>query len=102
MVQDRTKPLAELLADGPLGELASQARRRRALTERVRAELPAELATHLVSAATNDSGELVLNMASAAWAARARYALQTLGDQLIRIKVSPAGGRPGVHKNRDA
>jgi len=102
MVQDRTRPLAELLAGGPLGELARQARSRRALTDRVRAELPAELAAHLVSAATNDAGEIVLSMASAAWAARARYALQVLGDQPIRIKVSPCGGRDRAQDNREA
>ena len=95
MTQDRTRALAELLSGGALGELAREAERRRGLTDRVRAELPEDLAAHLVSAATNAAGELVLSMTSAAWAARARYALPTLGSQPIRVKVSPprAGSR---------
>ena len=42
-------------------------------TVRVRKLLPAEEAAHLVSAATNEAGELVLVMDTPSWAARVRY-----------------------------
>ena len=66
------RSLADCLADGPLGALAREAERRRLATEDIRKLLPADEATHLVSAATNDRGELVLVMDSPSWAARVR------------------------------
>ena len=47
-------------------------------TAAIRRLLPAEEAAHLVSAATNDVGELVLVMDTPAWAARVRYCLGAL------------------------
>ena len=40
--------------------------------------LPADEAAHVVSAATNEAGELVLVMDTPSWAARVRYCLRAL------------------------
>jgi hypothetical protein len=58
----------------------------------MRALLPAEEAAHVVSAATNDAGELVLVMDTPSWAARVRYCLSTLPSAAVKIKVVPRGG----------
>jgi len=58
----------------------------------IRKLLPAEEAAHLVSAATNDAGELVIVMDSPSWAARVRYAVENLPNARVRIKVVPRGG----------
>jgi hypothetical protein len=84
--------LAELLTSGPLASLTREAERRRLETVEIRKLLPPDEATHLVSATTNDAGELVLVMDSPSWAARIRYCLGTLPTQNVRIKVVPRGG----------
>jgi hypothetical protein len=61
-------------------------------TVEIRKLLPADEADHLVSAATNDFGELVLVMDSPSWAARVRYCLGPLPNPKVRIKVLPRGG----------
>jgi hypothetical protein len=87
------RSLAELLKSGPLAALGREAERRRQSTARVRALLPAEEAGHLVSAATNEAGELVLVMDSPSWAARVRYCAAALphGERVI-VRVLPRGG----------
>jgi hypothetical protein len=87
MPADAPRRLADLLAAGRLADLAREAGRRRDLTERVRALLPAEEAAHLINAGRNAAGELVLTMDSGAWAARARYL--DLGGGTVRVKVQP-------------
>jgi hypothetical protein len=84
--------LADWLTEGSLGALAREAERRRSATNEIRSRLPAEEAAHLVSAATNDAGELVIVMDSPSWAARVRYALENLPNPRVRIKVVPPGG----------
>jgi len=86
------RSLADCLADGPLGALAREAERRRFATEDIRKLLPADEATHLVSAATDSDGELVLVMDSPSWAARVRYSIEKLPSPRVRIKVVPRGG----------
>ena len=86
------RTLADCLADGPLGALAREADRRRLATEEIRRLLPADEATHLVSAATDSDGELVLVMDSPSWAARVRYSIERLPNARVRIKVVPRGG----------
>jgi hypothetical protein len=88
------KRLAELLGSGKLGDLAREVERRRGLTGRIRAMLPPEEAAHLVSAAESETGELVVVMDSAAWAARVRYRAAELGVRRLRVKVAPGGERP--------
>jgi hypothetical protein len=61
-------------------------------TEDLRKLLPAEEAAHLVSAATNDEGELVVVMDSPSWAARVRYSVDRLPNARVRIRVVPRGG----------
>lgn len=89
---DDPKPLSELLRQGSLAALAREAERRRMETASVRRLLPPEEAAHLVNAATNDAGELVLVMDSPAWAARVRYCVGALPSKKIKIGVLPRGG----------
>ena len=84
--------LSELLRRGSLAELKREAERRRKETAAIRRLLPADEAAHLVNAATNDAGELVLLMDTPAWAARVRYCLAALPNKTIRIGVQPRGG----------
>jgi hypothetical protein len=61
-------------------------------TAKVRSLLPAEEAAHLVSASTNESGELVLVMDTPSWAARVRYCVGALPSAAVKIRVLPRGG----------
>ena len=85
------RSLADLLADGPLGAVAAEARRRRDLTHEIRALLPADMAAHLVTAGTSPTGELVLTMDASVWAARMRYHADQFGGQRVKVKVQPQG-----------
>jgi hypothetical protein len=91
MGNDATR-LSELLRRGSLGELAREAERRRMETVEIRRLLPPDEAAHLVHAATNAAGELVLVMDTPAWAARVRYCIGALPSQKVRISVLPRGG----------
>jgi hypothetical protein len=86
------KPLSELLTTGSLAGLTRESERRRSETAAIRKRLPADEATHLLSAATNEFGELVLVMDSPSWAARVRYCVADLPNAKVRIKVVPRGG----------
>ena len=87
------KSLADLLGGGHLAALGAEARRRRDLTEQVRAMLPPEAAGHLVSASIAAAGELVLTMDASAWAARVRYLAEEIGGgRRVRVKVRPRDG----------
>lgn len=86
---DEPKHLSELLATGSIRKLQREAERRRTETVAIRALLPAEEGSHLVSAATNELGELVLVMDTPSWAARMRFCLGSLPTQRVKIKVSP-------------
>lgn len=88
---DETRHLSELLNASPLKRVLREAERRRKETARVRGLLPAEEAAHLVSAATNEAGELVLVMDTPSWAARVRYCLSALPSVKARIRVLPRG-----------
>jgi hypothetical protein len=92
MSNDEPRSLAEHLANGPLGALAREADRRRLATEEIRKLLPADEAAHLVSAASNADGEIVVVMDSPSWAARVRYSIERLPSTRVRIKVVPRGG----------
>jgi hypothetical protein len=89
---DEPRHLSELLKQGSLSQLMREAERRRTETVNIRRLLPAEEGSHLVSAATNELGELVLVMDSPSWAARIRYCVGVLPTARIRIKVLPRGG----------
>ena len=88
------KSLTDLLHCGALGELTAEAQRRRGLTQRIRALLPADEAAHLVSASTDSEGELVLVMDASVWAARVRYYAKRLGRDRIAVKVVPRSDQP--------
>lgn len=83
--------LGDWLSEGSLGALAREAERRRSATAEIRSLLPDDEAAHLVSAATNEAGELVIVMDSPSWAARVRYALEKLPNPRVRIMVVPRG-----------
>lgn len=90
---DEPRHLSELLSrDGPLQRLLREAECRRMETARIRALLPAEESAHLVSATTEQSGELLLVMDSPAWAARVRYCVPSLPHGRIKIRVVPRSG----------
>jgi hypothetical protein len=89
---DEPHHLSELLGHGPVARLLREAKRRRMETARVRKLLPAEEAAHLVSASTNEAGELVLVMDTPAWAARVRYCVSALPSADVKIRVLPRGG----------
>ena len=86
------RPLAELLDSGSLADLVREAERRRLATVEIKKLLPPDEATHLVSASTNASGELVLVMDSPSWAARLRYCVAALPTDKVKIRVIPRGG----------
>lgn len=89
---DSPRKLADILSTGALGRLGSEARERRAKTERIRAQLPPDEAEHLLSATTGEAGELILVMDSALWAARVRYRAAELGVERLRVRVLPQPG----------
>jgi hypothetical protein len=89
---DEPRHLSELLNEGPLKRVLREAERRKTETARVRGLLPAEEAAHVVSAATNDAGELVLVMDTPGWAARVRFCLRELPASEVRIRVLPRSG----------
>jgi hypothetical protein len=75
-----------------LADLVREAKRRRLATAEIRRLLPPDEATHLVSASTNEAGELVLVMDSPSWAARLRYCVAVLPTDRVKIRVIPRGG----------
>jgi hypothetical protein len=89
---DEPRKLAEILGTGPLSALTREAVRRRTATAAIRRLLPAAEASHLVSASTNEAGELVLVMDTPSWAARVRYCVDALPSDQVRIRVLPRGG----------
>ena len=91
-MSDSPRHLSELLTEGPLKRVLREAERRLMETARVRKLLPREEATHLVSAVTGETGELVLVMDTPAWAARVRYCVSSLGVADVKIRVLPRGG----------
>jgi hypothetical protein len=88
---DEPRRLSELLKGGSLSRLLREAERRRLETDRIRALLPAEERAHVVSATTDEAGDLVLVMDSPAWAARVRYCVRTLANARVKIRVLPPG-----------
>jgi hypothetical protein len=89
---DEPRHLSELLRQGSLSKLMREAERRRTETATIRQLLPAEEGAHVVSAATNEAGELVIVMDTPSWAARVRYCVGLLPNARVRIKVLPRGG----------
>jgi hypothetical protein len=91
-VADEPRHLSELLGQGSVARLRREAERRRMETARIRGLLPAEEGAHLVSAATNEAGELILVMDAPSWAARVRYCVAALPHAEVKIRVLPRGG----------
>ena len=92
----KPKTIKELLESGGprLTALNTQAAARGQALEHVRTALPAPLSDAVVSAGVVD-GQLTVGVASAAWAARLRYATETLslrvgtslGIKITRVKI---------------
>jgi hypothetical protein len=83
------RSLGELLRSGDIGRLATEAAERGRFLSEIRALLPPDEASHLVTASTDDAGALVLGMDTAAWAARVRYRAHELGWKSVRVRVVP-------------
>jgi hypothetical protein len=88
-----------LRGSAQLKRLRGAADERRRLTERIRALLPANEASHLVAARLSPAGELILVLDSPAWAARLRYAQEHLRTSLeplkinrVRVRAQPPSG----------
>jgi hypothetical protein len=92
---DEPRHLSELLTQGSLAKVLREAERRRKETARIRGLLPAEESAHLVSACSNEAGELVLVMDTPSWAARVRYCAGALPYSAVKIRVLPRGGQSG-------
>jgi hypothetical protein len=88
---DEPRHLSELLNAGPVARILRESERRRLETARVRRLLPPDEAAHVVSAATNEAGELVLVMDTPGWAARVRYCLRALPGSEVKVRVVPRG-----------
>jgi hypothetical protein len=84
--------LSELLGAGSIARIRHEADRRRMETDHVRGLLPPDEGAHLVSASTNEAGELVLVMDTPSWAARVRYCVGALPSTPVKIRVLPRGG----------
>ena len=91
-MSDAPRRLSEFLNAGPLSRVLRESERRRLETARIRKLLPAEESTHVVSAATNEAGELVLVMDTPSWAARVRFCLRALPGAEVKIRVLPRSG----------
>jgi hypothetical protein len=89
---DEPRHLSELLVQGSLSRILREADRRRMETARIRSLLPTEESAHVVSASTNEAGELVLVMDTPSWAARVRYCVSSLPNATVKIRVLPRGG----------
>ena len=89
---DEPRRLADCLRRGRLTELLRESDRRRTATAAILKQLPAEESAHVVSAAPNSDGVLVIVMDSPSWAARVRYCLDALPYERVKIKVLPRGG----------
>ena len=89
---DAPRHLSELLNAGPLARVLRESERRRLETARIRKLLPAEEAAHVVSATTNEAGEVVLVMDTPSWAARVRDCLGALPGSDVKIRVLPRSG----------
>jgi hypothetical protein len=88
---DAPRHLSEFLNAGPLSRVLRESERRRLETARVRKLLPEEEAAHVVSAATNEAGELVLVMDTPSWAARVRYCVSALPHARVKVRALPLG-----------
>ncbi len=89
------RSIGDLLRGGDISRLKAEATARRELADRVRAALPEPEAQHVVGAHFDDSGQLVIGMDSAAWAARVRYSTPKLLGASIRVRVAVPGGTGG-------
>ncbi len=78
MPADELKNLLNPSNDGDLGQLIRRARNMGELTDRLILALPDEQAAGIVAANLRDNGELVVIVASSAWASRLRYETEAL------------------------
>ncbi len=78
MPADELKNLLNPCNDGDLGQLIRRARDMGELTDRLVLSLPDEQGAGIVAANLRDDGELVVIVASSAWASRLRYETEAL------------------------
>lgn len=85
------RSVSDLLQSGDISRIRSEARERRTLLARVRAELPATEAERVVSASLDQDGSLVVGVDSAAWAAKLRYERDRLLGRQLQVRVVMPG-----------
>lgn len=89
MDRENPRSLKQLLHSGQLQTLGEEARRRREITDSVRALLDENEAAHLVSANLDQPGVVVLTMDSPVWAARIQSRSREVAGRRLKVKVSP-------------
>jgi hypothetical protein len=85
------RSVGDLLQSGDISRIRNEARERRSLLARVRAELPEAEAAHVVSASLDADNQLVVGVDSAAWAAKLRYERDSLLGRELRVRVVMPG-----------
>ena len=99
MVNRGPKSLSDVFEQpgGALTRLADEARRRSALADRVKAALPGELASQVLSCGLGEDGTVAVVTTSPEWASRLRFETMTILDAVrqtaanasqVRIKVN--------------
>jgi hypothetical protein len=93
----RPLPLRRLFVSSDrLKDLLGRIRQNEAMTARVRALLPVDLAAHLVAALLQD-GRLLLLASSPAWASRLRFSVPQLRHGLAKIRDIRVAVLPETH-----
>jgi hypothetical protein len=96
------KQLGKLLnpsSDGDLGDIVRRAREMGDLTAVLAGALPADHADAVVAANVRENGELVVIVASSAWASRLRYETDTLLEAARSTGVSASKCRVRVSQS---
>ena len=91
MNTSRPRSIGDLLQSGDISRIRSEARERRSLLVRVKAELPEAESARVVSAGLDADGTLVVGVDSAAWAAKLRYERDRLLGHALKVRVVMPG-----------
>ncbi len=106
MVNRDARRLSDLFGepDNALGRLASEARHRSALSDRIKACLPVNLAGQLLSCGLAEDGTLTVLVSAPEWASRLRFESDNMLEAVrrdgyaaarVRIKVYASAASPG-------
>ena len=96
MANNELKNLLNPSADGDLGKIVRRAREMGELTHVLCKALPDEYAGAIIAANLRDNGDLVVIVASSAWASRLRYETDVLLKAARSAGLDPTGCRVRV------